>query len=334
MNRNADRFQKEWSDILGKTVWFKNDTIWPAKSAQADRPAKSNPTGGVPETQANIRKILRLKGTKKNKYYVHLIHIVKNIAYKSGFDDALFIDYLESIEWDSRITDEQIYAKLRSIHGTAAVSVAYHRADSVSQKLVAYLKKASAHPVERYMDYGCGTGDTIKAIGSGLGVEEKNMYGVDIVRYEQAPKNFGLIKNNKIPHPDDFVDLITASYVFHHIPDKDISECIEEIYRVLRPSGTLLIREHNVMPSESAEMTINLDVMHDIYSEVLATEYAAPWKSTALYYSKYRSSDEWDSLMKDAGFVLNEYQPMYNAIIKSNPMRAVVRLYNKPANQN
>jgi hypothetical protein len=351
-----DRFQKEWSDILGKMVWFSpagshrtaSGSHHGASSSHRNRPEPSHrnrldlssgqPTraaskGGIPENQANIRKILRLKGTKKNRYYVQLTYIIENIAYKSGFDHTPFIEYLDSIEWNENISDVQIYAKLRAIHRELTSVVAaepYHRGETVSQKMVKYLSQAGVESIERYLDYGCGPCEMIKAVGMEFGAKEENSYGVDIVQYKHpAPANFGIIKDNKIPHPDDFFDLITVSYVLHHIPDKNIAECIQEMYRTLSPMGTLIIREHTVLPNEITEMTINLDFMHDIYSEVLTSEHSAPWKSTDLYYAKYRSSDSWDELMKVPGFILNAFQPRFNPDIASNPLRATVRIYNK-----
>jgi ubiquinone/menaquinone biosynthesis C-methylase UbiE len=360
-----DRFQKEWSDILGKMVWFKNDAAGFRGSADDSQlksarrnfsgpalvnrsgPARRNLSepalvnrlepqsskGGIPEGQANIRKILRLKGTKRNNYYVQLTYIIKNIAYKSGFDPNPFIKYLDSVEWNADVSDAQIYAKLRDIHQEIQSKVAAepsHTKGIGSRKMVKFLSEAGVESIERYLDYGCGARGLVKTFATELGATEENSYGVDIVQYNHPESsNFKIIENNKIPHPDNFFDLITVSWVLHHIPDKNITECIQEMYRVLSPRGTLVIREHAVLPNEINEMTINLDFMHDIYSEVLTTYQSAPWKPTDLYYAKYRSSDEWDELMKVPGFILNAFQPPFNTSIKSNPLRATVRIYNK-----
>lgn len=320
-SRSTGKFNKEWSDVLNKTVWY-------AESEQSS----TNPLGG---SCANIASIMRLKGTKKSRHYSQIVGILKCIGYKSNFDPKPLIRYLDSVPWNKSPEDAVVYKNLRDIYEKMRPLKSqnmHDRGDSAAKKILAQVANAGGGPIATYLDYGCGPGDTATSIQRELNLADENVHGVDIVKHPQCNlPNFSRIdpETNRIPYPNNTFDLITVSYVLHHIPEDKRRLALDELFRVVKPSGVVLIREHNVPLEESKEMTITLDFMHDVYAKVVGSQHTDIWKETPLYYSKYASADAWDAMMESSGFALSEFQPYFNPNIDINPLQACVRIYCK-----
>lgn len=98
----------------------------------------------------------------------------------------------------------------------------------------------------KILDYGCGSGDIVKAgRESGLdivGVEA--FYGGSRSKEVAASRGlmdvsvFSLSKDYCIPFPDGTFDLVVSNQVMEHVEDLDFT--LSEIARVLKPSGELL----------------------------------------------------------------------------------------------
>ncbi len=101
-------------------------------------------------------------------------------------------------------------------------------------------------PGRRYLDYGCGRGETVVA-----GIERHlDVYGTEVF-YEGAPasqkmaQSTGLLGTrilpmnpDRLPFEDSYFDFVFHNQVFEHVPN--INVALSEIYRVLRPNGLML----------------------------------------------------------------------------------------------
>jgi len=94
------------------------------------------------------------------------------------------------------------------------------------------------------LDFGCGYGEFINNIKS------KKRYACDIDRSFKTflDKNVIFIQNNiqKINLPANSVNKIFISNVFEHIGRQDIPRLIEELYRILKANGEVLILQPNI----------------------------------------------------------------------------------------
>jgi len=103
----------------------------------------------------------------------------------------------------------------------------------------------------KILDFGSGIGNSIpffkeyfpKAKLHCLDVSQKSLE-IAIKSYKTQAK-FIHFNGNKIPYPDNFFNVVFSSCVFHHIKCEEHSRLLKEIWRVLKPTGNLMIFEHN-----------------------------------------------------------------------------------------
>lgn len=118
-----------------------------------------------------------------------------------------------------------------------------------------YLHQGGNDPGETYrlLDYGCGTGEMLKWLhtfgfrGSLHGADiSENMLETAKRRWQgkQMP-TFILVEGTGTPFPDGAFDCIVATNVFHHITPSLRDDVLEELKRVLKPFGRMVIFEHN-----------------------------------------------------------------------------------------
>lgn len=90
----------------------------------------------------------------------------------------------------------------------------------------------------KVLDYGCGIGDFVQFRANTIGVDI-NSHNVDYCR--QRGLDAGLIKDSHIPSDDDSFDGVMLDNVLEHIPGEAVDSVIEEIKRVLKTGGTLVV---------------------------------------------------------------------------------------------
>lgn len=125
------------------------------------------------------------------------------------------------------------------------------------RRLLAELVRASgAGPGDDAVDIGCGPGKLVRALGAQVG-SQGSAAGIDPSataidynnrrdtrpnhRYLQAPAQ-------ELPLPDASVDVVTCTFVMHHIPEEHREAAIAEMWRVLRPGGRLLLADARPTP--------------------------------------------------------------------------------------
>ena len=117
----------------------------------------------------------------------------------------------------------------------------------------AALDLVDLEPGMQILDVGCGTGSLAIAakqrIGNGgmvVGIDpSSNMVNLAQGKAEkervEAAFQVGVIEN--IDFPEDQFDLVMSSLMMHHLPEELKMDGLQEVYRVLKPNGILLIIE-------------------------------------------------------------------------------------------
>jgi ubiquinone/menaquinone biosynthesis C-methylase UbiE len=116
---------------------------------------------------------------------------------------------------------------------------------------------AGIKPGDRVLDVGCGTG-TLALLARSRAGAQRAVFGIDVAsdllavarhKAERAGSaaTFRLGSLEDIPFGDDHFDVVISSLVFHHVTQTAAQEKgLREIYRVLKPGGSLGITDLEV----------------------------------------------------------------------------------------
>ncbi|HEY9791033.1 MAG TPA: methyltransferase domain-containing protein [Candidatus Obscuribacterales bacterium] len=106
------------------------------------------------------------------------------------------------------------------------------------------------------LDAGCGTGWLASAL--------KHFGQVDAIDMHEEAVKLSMLRGvhatrasiEDIPFPDNTFDLITAIDVIYHRAVRDDSKALQEIFRVLKPGGWLIVRvpAHNALRSSDDKL--------------------------------------------------------------------------------
>lgn len=124
--------------------------------------------------------------------------------------------------------------------------ISFGRDKAIREKLIELAAPALG---EKVLDVGCGTGTLALALKPRVGTG--GVHGIDAspemieVAREKAAKagpdiDFRVALIEAIPFPDGTFDLVTNSLMLHHLPDDLKRTGLDEIRRVLKPSGRFL----------------------------------------------------------------------------------------------
>ena len=125
-------------------------------------------------------------------------------------------------------------------------------ADTFLEQRAAWLLR-NLSPTGRLLDFGCGTGDFLRALRRADAPLE--LVGCDVAAgmLEEATRRWDAgpvpalhaVPPGPLPFADAEFDVVTAVSVFHHIAADEQVSVVRELLRVLRPDGAVVIFEHN-----------------------------------------------------------------------------------------
>lgn len=65
-----------------------------------------------------------------------------------------------------------------------------------------------------------------------------------------VPIDYGNVTTPQWDIPDASTDLVTMNQGLHHLPREEIMKFLSQVYRVLRPGGLFIVREHDAKPAD------------------------------------------------------------------------------------
>jgi ubiquinone/menaquinone biosynthesis C-methylase UbiE len=204
--------------------------------------------------------------------------------------------------------------KIKRIFGERAefyTTSSAHTDPFILEKLV---RLSNPNPEWRVLDIATGTGHTAFAFSPFV----KSIIGIDLTpeMLEEAEKikkqmNFTNLEFRQgnvhsLTFPAEYFDLITCRRAFHHFQNQNLA--LQEMRRVLKPNGILLIDDRSVPEDNEIDQIMNsLDKLHD---ESHIREY---------------STKEWNIMLNNNGFKVlssesyNKFRPLSAFTSQVNP---------------
>jgi len=144
------------------------------------------------------------------------------------------------------IREKNFHNELQSKKKGRFENIFYKALYNIHEDFVDFLKDNAKN--SEILDYGCGVGLFVEKV---INFNPKKIIGIDIseVSINKARERIKELKSNanfyvdnceKTKFEDNSFDIVYGSGILHHLK---IDECLDEIYRILKPNGDLLFIE-------------------------------------------------------------------------------------------
>jgi ubiquinone/menaquinone biosynthesis C-methylase UbiE len=240
----------------------------------------------------------------------NMIKEVINIIHKlSGINKETIKNILVN---DEKLVnkDDIIYSKLHHLYWnnnvkTSNSSYIVKRAQKNAYKIKKIIpKNINIYNKDVFVDIGCGDGSITHELSKiykfkkVICVDVENWF--DTYTNKNININMVITDGHTINIKNNYVDVILCNHVLHHVINLD--EMLNEIVRIIKKNGILIIKEHNCYYKE---LSYKIDIYHSIYELVLKKE--SNTKFINEYYSLYLSDKELYSKLKKLGFEIINY---------------------------
>lgn len=177
---------------------------------------------------------------------------------------------------------------------------------------------------DKILDLGCGNGRLLEIFKE----IKINYWGIDSserligIAKRKYPKNkFEVGDLLNLPFPNNFFDRVFAIRVLHHIPSQEFRiQALQEIKRILKPGGTLILTVWNVWESK---YKINLlRMIKNCFLKIIGKskldfgDAFVPWwkvNEKILRYFHFFTKRELRKIVKESGFKVREiWQSKFN----------------------
>ena len=147
---------------------------------------------------------------------------------------------------DINLREKEFHNKLQSKEHGRFENIFYKAIFNISEDFFSYLRDISENC--EILDYGCGVGSFVERI---IKYGPKKITGIDIseVSIDKAKKKvknfegdivFKVDNCEKTSFKNDSFDIVYGTGILHHLK---ISNCLDEIFRILKPKGNLVFIE-------------------------------------------------------------------------------------------
>ena len=257
-----------------------------------------------PKNNSNTQIKFIVDTTFKKRYITYYNNFLLLLTNFISFYDAFKL--LNTIRYTNNITDIDILKNIDKLHSKKDSIFSLEESCSKQEfgmemiKSNMELHKIKIKKNSVYLDIGCGDGKKTDIFASAFDIAKKNINGTDINTwgpYSNDKKfsfKFKEIINGKLDYNDKTFDIITIFLTLHHIENIDLM--LNEIYRILKKNGTLIIIEHD-----------SINYLDNLIIEIQHTFFAYFYDKNKniinnQMYSNYYSSMELEYIFKNHNF--------------------------------
>ncbi len=220
--------------------------------------------------------------------------------------------YLRTFHWQ---TDGWLSARSARLYDPSVEFLFGGTADVMRRMAIPPLVAALESTREpRVLDVACGTGRFLHQLGRAL--PQARLYGLDLsppylerAAALLAGREVSLVHENAeaMPFADDQFDAVTSVFLFHELPADARRRVVREMWRVLRPGGSVVI-------TDSAQLAES--------SEIAPVLYAFPAAYHEPYYKSYLR-DDLAALLRAGGFAVDAVEPhlVSKVVVGRKPVR-------------
>jgi len=201
-----------------------------------------------------------------------------------------------------RLKQLEIYLSQSSLAKTRAGSGRPGRGKHRATEIVKFGTAAGVTHWWPYLDIGGGDGSITRAIAQAIGAPPGEAFNAEpLTEPGDFPPELVWVQeeaNGGLPLPDSKFELVTALMSLHHVTPQILPHLLEEIARVMRPGGILIVREHNLDGCKDSSLSPVaarqfIDWIHILYDLIEGTSI------DNLEQSYYQSPDEWDAALAE-----------------------------------
>ncbi len=145
-------------------------------------------------------------------------------------------------------------------------------------------------------------------------------------RMEELAKHFDLsvskvdIENEKLPFNDNEFDHVIFTEVLEHLRTSPIG-ALQEVYRVLKPGGTLVLSVPNIYPIQRLKFLFGKDYQGNVVNEFSKLESVGHMGHFRLY-----SQADVEGILKHIGFAERDYSRKGRLNVQNIPYRIIFKL--------
>ncbi len=150
----------------------------------------------------------------------------------------------------SLVTDGRVLVKAASVYDLVQPLVTLGQEKRLNQWLAKYIKIPARSSV---LDVGCGTGLLTAAIAAShpdvtvIGIDASTtMIAVADRKRRSQNCTYQTALAEKLPFPAATFAAVSSALFFHHVHFELKKRCLQEIYRVLKPGGRIIIADMDV----------------------------------------------------------------------------------------
>ncbi|CAF1473775.1 unnamed protein product [Adineta steineri] len=275
-----------------------------------------------------FRKFLRtvFNAEPVHRIFNYVNRAVRNPANKN--DNDIYRELQNVLKTRQFASIQQTYALFRQIR-----QLRLQIKDMLRQQITIFKHLGYCGRIKDIVSFGDG-GRCIKELREILEIKNGRVYIInererttDIIERNSLfpigtfiPYNFSNLTD--VPIPSESIDLVVCYMGLHHLPQDQLDIYFKMIYRILRPNGLFLFREHHAYE----ELKPLLDVAHMVFNVVTGVSY----ESEINEIRAFRTIEQWRSCLRQAGF---EDTFIYDEQ-EDDPTDDIMIVFRKPDKQN